>query len=99
MRARKPVAPVPGRVVGTRIKRVLGLTTPTTAPSTTVRAATPSTLHYVVSKGAALPLMGYHATASKNGNVTLYGVFSTRAAALVHVKANRMGLYTSIVSM
>lgn len=93
----KPVAPLPGRVVGKRYPAPLGLNAAASAPSTPVAPAS-GTLYYVVSKGFALPLQGYSATASKTGKGTLYAVFNTPAKATAYIKANNMRLYAAIVS-
>lgn len=94
----KPVAPQPGRVVGTRYPKPLGLSTATRAVSAPV-APPANALHYVVSKGYALPLQGYSATVSKSGNATLYAVFNTHAQASAYIKANKMRLFAVIVSV
>lgn len=94
----KPVAPVPGRVVGTRKPAPLGLAVRAGSTPVVVPAAS-SKQYHVVSKGFALPLQGYSATASKRGNATLYGVFATHAQAVSYVKSNKMQLFTSIVAM
>lgn len=95
----KPVAPAPGRVVGSRKAAPLGLAARTGVAPAAPQAAPANALYHVVSKGYALPLQGYSATASKRGNATLYGVFSTHAQAQAYIKANKMHLYASIVAL
>jgi hypothetical protein len=55
-----------------------------------------NTRYWVVSRGFAGKLQGYKAGTSNNG--TLYAVFASYAAAVAYQKANKMRLYTSIVT-